>query len=157
MAKWSIPIDQLANKYKRRFDDVLRMTCIELFSRVVLRSPVDTGRFRNNWFIGYGSINTTTTGTVDPNGSHKLRQIKSSLASAMAGQVIYFTNSLPYGAVLEYGLYPNPPKRGSQKRGEAGPTIHVSGGFSIQAPAGMVRITIEEFAAAVNKAVQAVQ
>ena len=145
----------LAERYKQRFVDVLRMTAIELFSRIVLRSPVDTGRFRNNWVLGYGSINYTTTKTTDPDGRNAVSRIQSSLKTADAGGTIYFTNSLPYGAVLEYGLYPNPPKAGSKKRGEAGIAVHVSGGYSMQAPSGMVRITAEEFAESVRKAIAA--
>lgn len=155
MAEWSIPLDVLAERYKQRFVDVLRMTAIELFSRIVLRSPVDTGRFRNNWIIGYGEINYTTTKTVDPDGRGVVQRIQSSLKTVEAGGTIYFTNSLPYGAVLEYGLYPNPPKLGSKKRGEDGVAIHVSGGYSMQAPQGMVRITAAEFKAAVERAIAA--
>jgi hypothetical protein len=55
--------------------------------------------------------------------------------------------------VLEYGGFPNPPKFGSWKRGEAGPAAHVTGGFSMQAPQGMVRITAREFAAEVQRRV----
>ena len=41
----------------------------------------------------------------------------------------------PYAKPLEYGLYPNPPQGGGGK---------TQGGYSIQAPKGFVRISIEE-------------
>jgi hypothetical protein len=44
---------------------------------------------------------------------------------------------------LEYGGYPNPPKSGSGK---------TAGGYSIQAPAGMVRVSAAEFGEIVGAA-----
>jgi hypothetical protein len=52
------------------------------------------------------------------------------------GRKIYMTNALPYIRILEYGGYPNPPKR---------PTGKTINGFSTQAPGGMVRISVAEF------------
>ena len=75
------------------------------------------------------------------------------LATSVVGSTVYLTNSLPYAAALEYGLFPDPPVRGSKKTGETEYTVHVAGGYSMQAPQGMVRITVAEFAAAVNKAI----
>ena len=67
------------------------------------------------------------------------------------GGIVYLTNSLPYAMVLEYGLYPDPPKFGSKKRGEDGVAVHVQGGYSMQAPNGMVRVTAREFSDAVRR------
>jgi len=44
--------------------------------------------------------------------------------------------------MLEYGLYPNPPKH---------PTGKTVGGYSTQAPAGMVRISVAEFGGIANE------
>ena len=44
------------------------------------------------------------------------------------------TNNLPYIQKLEYGGYPNPAKTGDK-------TVN---GYSKQAPAGMVRISLEQ-------------
>jgi hypothetical protein len=155
VARWSIPIAELCEKYKQRIDLVIRMTTAELFKRVVLRTPVDTGRARANWNVSYGQIDYSISSTVDPTGDGKSRMIDRQLRTMYTGGIVYLTNSLPYIGALEYGLYPNPPKMGSQKRGESGPTIHVSNGYSMQAPHGMVRITIQEFDAAVRRAIEA--
>jgi hypothetical protein len=155
VARWNVNLQELARRYNQRFEDVARMTCIELFSRVVLRSPVDTGRFRANWQLSYASIDTSVTTSTDETGNDKIAQIRATAAEFKLGQILYFTNSLPYAAVLEYGLYPNPPEEGSKKRGEAGKAVHVVGGYSMQAPQGMVRVTVIEFDQAVNKALAA--
>jgi hypothetical protein len=46
--------------------------------------------------------------------------------------------------VIEYGQYPNPPKGGAGK---------TSGGYSTQAPAGMVRVTVMEYEKYLREAV----
>lgn len=45
------------------------------------------------------------------------------------------SNDKPYAMVLEYGLYPQNPVKGKGK---------TQGGYSIQAPKGFARISIEE-------------
>lgn len=154
MAEWSLPLDQLAAKIGKDIGQVVRGTAILMFQRVVMRSPVDTGRFRANWNVSYGQINTTTTGNTDQSGSGKSSEIASAVLSMPIGGVFYLANSLPYAGVLEYGGYPNPPLYGSKKRGEDGPTIHVINGYSMQAPNGMVRVTAQEFSDAVARAVK---
>ena len=54
-------------------------------------------------------------------------------------------NTVPYIGVLEYGEFPNPPKHGTGK------TID---GFSTQAPAGMVRISVAEFPQLINNLIR---
>lgn len=142
MAGFSIPIAQLAEKMKLDLDTVVRKSTAQVFSAVVLKTPVDTGRARANWNVTAGAVDqTTTTSTSAARGTAEAQK-----ALAMpSGGVVYLANSLPYARVLEYGGYPNPPKMGSKKRGEAGVAVHVRGGFSMQAPQGMVRLTAQEF------------
>jgi hypothetical protein len=155
VAQWSIPFDEIAKRQKRDIAEVVRASTLLMFSRVLQRSPVDTGRFRANWNVSYGSIDEKTTERTDPTGADSQASLKDAVLSMPVGGVAYFVNSLPYAMVLEYGLYPDPPKFGSRKRGEAGMAIHVRGGYSLQAPAGMVRITAREFAAAVQASLKA--
>lgn len=132
-----------------RIEEVVRASTLLIFQRVVLRSPVDTGRFRANWLPSYGAINTTSTAATDPTGAGTQATVRNAVLSFPVGGVVYLCNSLPYAMVLEYGLYPNPPKMGSRKRGEDGVAVHTRGGYSMQAPQGMVRITAAEFRNAV--------
>ena len=80
---------------------------LELFTKIQEKSPVDTGELRRSWVI------------------HKVPD----------GYVI--STPVPYAPMLEYGLYPNPPKGGKDK------TV---GGFSKQAPQGFARLSIKEVA-----------
>ena len=153
MAEWTIPLDELAVKIGQDLERVVRTTAILLFQRVVLRSPVDTGRFRANWNVSYNVVDRSISANTDPSGSAKSTAVQSAVLSFPVGGIFYLTNSLPYAGVLEYGGYPNPPLYGSKKRGEDGPTIHVINGYSMQAPNGMVRVTVQEFQDAVRRAI----
>ena len=54
---WSIPVDKLVNGTKADLDAVVRKVTLDVFRSVVLRSPVDTGRFYLTGLSmgGYGS------------------------------------------------------------------------------------------------------
>lgn len=149
MAKWSVPIDAIVAKTNARIADVVRKITYDVFRSVVMASPVDTGRFRANWNVGYGAIDTSTTTAV--NASRAMAEVERALKLPV-GDVVYLSNSLPYALMLENGGYPNPPKLGSKKRGESGYTIHVTGGYSMQAPQGMVRVTVRAFDDFIRKA-----
>ena len=114
--------------------DVCRKTFIELGTNIMEATPVDTGMTRNNWLPSTGSPDNGTREIADPTGA----TVKGETESVAAGwepekEDAYLTNNSIVAVVLEYGLYPNPPKHGTGK------TIN---GFSTQAPAGMVRTTI---------------
>jgi hypothetical protein len=94
---------------------------LEISSSVVMKSPVDTGRFRANWFVGYGSPNLKTDQLTDKSGASTIAANQAAImAIKVDGQTIYVTNSLPYARRLEYE------------------------GWSLKAPAGMVRVTLAE-------------
>lgn len=133
MAGFSIPLAQLAAKIQGDLETVVRKSTAQVFGAVTLKSPVDTGRFRANWNVSYAAVDTTVTSST--NQARAQAEVDKALALPVGG-VVYLANSLPYARTLEYGGYPNPPKGGNGK------TI---GGYSKQAPAGMVRTSALEF------------
>lgn len=103
-----------------------RKVALELFKRVIYKTPVDTGRARSNWQV---TIGTTASGTVeidDKSGAATMGKAVADSRGFKAGDTIYLTNNLPYIRRLEEG-------------------------WSRQAPAGMVALTVQEFAAVVNQ------
>jgi hypothetical protein len=80
---------------------IFRAVGLNMFGRIVKRTPVDTGRLRNNWQM---------------------------TSNVQLGQRLFITNNLPYAQRIEDG-------------------------YSQQAPAGMVKVTINEFDSIVNSAV----
>lgn len=117
MSRWSIPLDRLVADQKDQLHALARKVTFDVFRRVVLRSPVDTGRFRANWNISVGAPNYLTTNSTEE--SRGAAEAAKALTLPVGG-VVYLSNGLPYAQRLEYG-------------------------WSQQAPAGMVRVTVAEF------------
>lgn len=83
---------------------IFRKIALELDARIVLSTPVDTGRARGNWFP---SINTPATvvnpTAADKSGGAAMAAAEAVVASAEIGDMIWFANNLPYILPLENG------------------------------------------------------
>jgi hypothetical protein len=108
-------------------EKVVRGTLFGLTNRIVKRSPVDTGRFRNNWQASVNSINTATTPTADRSGSQAINKARGTINALKMGSTFYLSNNLPYAKRLEYG-------------------------WSKQAPSGMIRLSVAELQARMKEA-----
>ena len=124
-SRWAVPLDKLAEKAKASLHTVARKATADVFRAVVLRSPVDTGRFRANWNVNYGAPLYATTDSTDK--SRGVAEANKGLTLPVGG-VVYLSNGLPYARRLEYG-------------------------YSKQAPGGMVRVSAQEFSDYVQKAI----
>ena len=127
-------------------EQTVRAIVIELLRGIVMKTPIDTGRCAGSWNVRGGEpdawlLPEGTAMTRDEALSSVLDRVSKVDFGGL--DVYWIFNNLPYVHVLEYGLYPNPPKKGSYVKG-AGYVIKSEGGYSKQAPAGMVRITIAE-------------
>ena len=105
---------------------------------VIRRTPVDTGRVRNNWFLSTMEPSSKVRGGKSQGGSSSFTQLKK-IPKKVLGKRVYFTNNLPYIKKLEYGGYSQP---GTKK---------TKNGFSIQAPGGFVRDQLKLMANEVRK------
>ena len=124
-------LNKLCERAKDKAHIVVRKTAFELQG---MMSPVDTGRFRSNWAVGLGAINTSTDAAPDKTGDAAKGRAQAALQGWKPGQTIYLSNSLPYARILEYG----------RANGRPG---------SLQAPHGMVRITVQRYSEALENAV----
>ena len=104
---------------------IVRKLALELLSSIVLKSPVDTGRFRGNWFVQVDTA-PVQTDDLDKSGSKSIIAGATEIGRFEYGGRIFILNHLPYSIALEYG-------------------------YSGQAPAGIVRITVAEFQQYVEK------
>lgn len=116
-------------KTVRKFDLLLRKVSLDAFSEVIDMSPVDSGRFRGNWQVAIGSVPSGTIEAVDPSGAVVKAKVAGVTAGLKAGDVIYMVNNLPYARRLEDG-------------------------YSQQAPAGMVRLTVQRWQPIVDAAIK---
>lgn len=122
-------------KTKEQMDFFVFTICMDITNGVVLKTPVDSGRARANWFPSLDAPSNAVSTRTDATGGTSIAAAQG-IAKEAAGRVFYLSNNLPYIRHLEYGLYGTPPGSANGPK-----TI---GGFSKQAPAGMVRITINE-------------
>lgn len=136
---FSLDIRKFAEKAKANTDDVIAGTCLDLSRRVILRTPVDSGQARFNWQASIGSPASGKLDGDDRTGSGAISKAASVTVNA-SGSIFFLTNNMPYINKLEFGGYPSP-----------SPSGKTSGGYSTQAPAGMVRVTIREFQSIVTK------
>lgn len=130
---FSVSIDAWCKLAGVRMGVSIKKIVIDIFSRVIMRTPVDTGRARSNWVVGLNSPASspasrldTDPGPVTPTGMGKSKAksrmiMKVKTASVENTKSYILTNNVIYAIRLEYGW--------SRK----------------QAPAGMVRITVREF------------
>ena len=128
---WSIDIDKWAKFQQQKIDAVNRKIALGIFRRVILRTPVDTGRARSNWFCTVGTPSTETTET-DRAAVSEATQTVSRQWKPESGSAIFLTNNLPYIETLERG--------------------RVGNKGSMQAPQGMVKITLAEFGMVASEA-----
>ena len=140
--KFSQQVAQFVDRTEQRIDIAIRSIVVGVLSDLVYLSPVgDPGRwksgsapagytgghFRGNWQVG---LNTAPSGEVsgtDASGSKTISAGIGVLAGARIGDKIVITNNVPYARRLEYG-------------------------WSDQAPAGIVRITVAKFQATARAA-----
>jgi hypothetical protein len=122
-----------------------RVISIEALRRVIEKTPVDTGRTRANWQLSIGVIKTSVLESTDTDGGDTLSKGIDKLTGLGPYRVVYISNNVNHILVLEEGLYdpadPGPSK--DPRPGRKGEVL-VRGGFSVQAPQGMVAVTIEE-------------
>ena len=104
-----------------KMGDIVSMMGLDLLSGIVLKTPVDTGRARGNWDLTVGAPGVGEYG-ADPAGGATISRGQQRLARYSFSESfpeIWISNNLPYIERLE-------------------------GGYSQQAPNGMVMLTVAE-------------
>ena len=86
-------------------DKLLRAYALEIFTRVVRRTPIDEGTARGNWNVAQGAPDDTVV------QGGRSTEPPALIGTMEAGNTYYVTNATPYIEVLEFGGYPNPPNR----------------------------------------------
>lgn len=143
MASFSEQVRKWAEKTGRSIEQTVVDTVVDISSKVVLRTPVGNpsiwqgpapagyigGTLRNNWFASIGQPSTAADRQPSAAGTSALSEIIAKSVGA-PGEVYYLVNNMPYANRIEYQ------------------------GYSKQAPAGMVRLSVQEFKAAVDAAIR---
>lgn len=168
--KWSIDPQKMAHALRIKQAQVPRVVVLELGRRIIKRTPVQhpdfippssshqSGNLKANWNYGQGfkrpQYNPAAASSaplgVEP--AETIAGLTASVGQWKMGASFSVLNGAPYAVTVERGGYPNPPLRGSYNYATGKFEIRSAGGFSKQAPAGMVRVTIGEFQTLVQKA-----
>lgn len=130
---FSVSIDTWCKTAGVKMGVGVKKIVIDIFSRVIMRTPVDKGRARSNWVVGLNTPAANASsrldrdpGPVTQDGTGKSKSksrmiMRVKTANAENTKSYILTNNAVYAIRLEYGW---------SRR---------------QAPAGMVRITVREF------------
>ena len=122
--KFALEIDRDLASSLDDIRDIVVMLGLEGITRIVNRTPVDTGRARGNWSVSISSRDTTVSVDADPSGSGAINAGVSAVQSypEEGWPSLFIQNNLPYIERLEDG-------------------------YSGQAPNGMVALTHSELVA----------
>ena len=116
-----------AKRINATVEQVGRNVVLEWFNGTVESTPVDTGRLQGNWQISKPS---PKSGEIERKG--KGGPLADNRAQVRKPDNYWLVNNLPYAAVVEFGRFGTGP----------GKTTKTEGGFSVQAPHGMVRTNL---------------
>ena len=126
MAHWTLDLNKYTKSKEVEIKEVRKDYAFALYSSIVKKTPVDTGRARGNWQVTVGAPASDEVETTRK--TPKGREI---IPEPNGDESIFITNNLPYITKLEYGGYTT--------KGETEKTIN---GYSKQAPEGMVGVTL---------------
>lgn len=142
--QFTLDVARWVEKAKGNATLAVRALALEILRRVVMRSPVGNpdlwknkppagyvgGRFRANWQLTIHDPATSIVTRTDADGTQTVLDGAARLEFFQAGWPIYIVNNLPYAMRLEFE------------------------GWSSQAPAGMLRITLAEVQGLLDDAVR---
>lgn len=103
MSTFALDIAKFAKKTKSTLDEAARAIKINLFTRVIRDTRVDTGRLRGNWQTTVGAPAAGQLERFDKVPQHaRGGAAEDDAASVPRGDTIdYLTNNLPYAVVWE--------------------------------------------------------
>lgn len=105
MAKrgWSTPPSLFAGVVEEQLSQRVRVIAIAMLNEIVLRSPVDTGRFRGNNIVSVGAPVYVSTLNVDPAGAETIQNGARAVTGLEPYTQVFIQNNLPYAGPLEDG------------------------------------------------------
>lgn len=109
MAKWTVDPGKWAESKSNLIRDLRATFAFMIYSSVVKKTPVDTGRARGNWIISVGSQVKAKLQRLDKSkyGAEPSSAVRSTeqskLDTAKEDETIYISNNLDYIQSLEYG------------------------------------------------------
>ena len=145
---------EISKRTGAKIENVVIEAGVKMTDSIMAKSPVDTGRFRGSWTSTSSRPSRITNARWRTDRAIKSEAIAKLTKAIEKQTTFYIVNNLPYANVLEYGLYPKNVKKGTKNRKTKRFEIRTVNGFSRQAPAGMVRVTVKEYKRDLNKLIK---
>lgn len=119
MGSFTIDLARFKMKTEEQMSQVVRKIVLDLHARIVMRSPVDTGRFRANNSVSLNALPLDAVLEFDKAGGVTIGKAGGAIAAYKLGDTIFLYNNVEYALALEYG-------------------------HSQQAPTGVYRISVQD-------------
>jgi len=119
IAQFNKELDDFAKKVPDKVTIIQKKVVLEALRRLVMRTPVDTGRARGNWQVTIAEPAENQVEVTDKEGDSTIAKGLAALTGLPDYQVVWISNNVNYIEFLEHGS-------------------------SKQAPEGMLAITVEE-------------
>ncbi|HBN9494950.1 hypothetical protein [Pseudomonas aeruginosa] len=100
---WSTPPSLFAGVVEEALTQRVRVIALAMLNEIVLRSPVDTGRFRGNNIVSVGAPVYTSTTNVDKSGGETIQRGLSVMTGLEPYTQVFIQNNLIYALPLEQG------------------------------------------------------
>lgn len=100
---WSTPPSLFSGVVEEALTQRVRVIALAMLNEIVLRSPVDTGRFRGNNVVSVGAPVYASSESLDPSGSDTIQRGLSAMSGLEPYTQVYIQNNLPYATALEDG------------------------------------------------------
>lgn len=100
---WSTPPSAFAGVVEGQLAQRVRVIALAMLNEIVLRSPVDTGRFRGNNIVSIGAPVYTATENLDKSGGETIQRGLSAMSGLEPYTQVFIQNNLIYSVELERG------------------------------------------------------
>ena len=90
--------------------DAMRSAGLDFLRLITFSSPVDTGRFRSNWNVGFNSPDNSTNDGVNFSAVLAKNENEVKVSPLNVSGVIWFSNNLPYAVPLNNGTSKQAPQ-----------------------------------------------
>lgn len=163
LGTFSAAVNAFAAKTPKQVNQIVRRAVLELFSRIVYRTPVDTGRARGGWQAGF---NPTMSSPIRTRGGsrgikyqtpHGPLKVKVPTMSRFIGGEVDKKGGKTVARASGFINTINADRDGviAYIWNNVHYIIYLEYGHSQQAPTGMVRVTLAAWTAIVNGAASA--
>lgn len=96
-------LDQESREVEKLVSLTTQRISLGILSRLVLASPVDTGRFRGNWQVDIGRDPLAELEGADKSGAGTISRGAATIKGAAPFREVIIANNLPYGPRLNDG------------------------------------------------------